>query len=180
MRHDTRGDHFSRPVVTEGLKQPTRPPRRTGDARGSCLPGAESCLVLHAAGLAMPAKSPSQRCALTAPFHPYPPPEVSYGSLPCGGGLFSVALSRAASSPKQQVGVTHRRVLPCSDFPPVSRETDERSPRSRQAHSIARIASARHARGQAAARRPKSQTPALILAVSWSFIFHPTWVRSKP
>ncbi len=29
-------------------------------------------LALHAAGLALPALSPAQRCALTAPFHPYP------------------------------------------------------------------------------------------------------------
>ncbi len=32
--------------------------------------------------------------------------------------MFSVALSRAAPSPERRVGVTHHRVLPCSDFPP--------------------------------------------------------------
>jgi len=32
----------------------------------------ENCLGLHAVGFAMPRLSPIERCALTAPFHPYP------------------------------------------------------------------------------------------------------------
>ena len=43
---------------------------------------------------------------------------------PCGGGLFSVALSLTpAPGP---VVVSHHRVLPCSDFPPVGFPTSDR------------------------------------------------------
>ena len=45
--------------------------------------------VLLPAGLAMPGTSPPQRCALTAPFHPY---RIS-------GGLLSVALSLGSPPP---------------------------------------------------------------------------------
>jgi hypothetical protein len=74
-----------------------------------------SCATLHAVGFAMPRVSPPGRCALTAPFHPclcrspghrrfafcgtFPRPR------PALSGLFG------------RVGVTHHRVLPCSDFP---------------------------------------------------------------
>src|ERR1700761_5596072 len=50
-----------------------------------------SYLVLLLAGFAMPPLLPETRCALTAPFHPYP-------SLR-SGGLFSVALSLRLPSP---------------------------------------------------------------------------------
>jgi hypothetical protein len=59
----------------------------------------------------MPPLSPAERWALTPPFHPYLIlPEEAIG------GVFSVALSRAPM-PVGRVGVTHHRVLPCSDFP---------------------------------------------------------------
>ena len=53
--------HSSGTGVATGLKHATRPiPRTTGD-----------CLRLHAVGFAVPRLSPAERCALTAPFHPY-------------------------------------------------------------------------------------------------------------
>jgi hypothetical protein len=57
----------------------------------------------------VPRLSPGGRCALTAPFHPYPP--VSRRS----GGLFSVALS--CESPR--LAVNQHPALGSSDFPPV-------------------------------------------------------------
>src|SRR5688572_28746624 len=92
-------------------------------------------MTLHAAGFARPRVSPPGRCARTAPFHPYLIPTLK--EVRAIGGIFSVALSlardrggtalRAVSlnsllgeqchqSPGR-VGVTHRRTLPCSDFP---------------------------------------------------------------
>jgi len=58
-------------------------------------------LVLHPAWFAVPETSPFPRCALTAPFHPYP--EQSRG------GIFSVALSLFSAFRRRTVGVTHRR-----------------------------------------------------------------------
>jgi len=90
-------------------------------------PRAKRCLVLHAVGLAMPGLSPGRRCALTAPFHP-----CLCRLEPAIGGLFSVALSRTdpgAKTPGRWVGVTHHRVLPCSDFPPARQKKGGRSPR---------------------------------------------------
>jgi hypothetical protein len=46
-------------------------------------------LVLLRAGFSLPAPSLTPRCALTAPFHPYPGP----ARKPSRGGIFSVALS---------------------------------------------------------------------------------------
>ena len=74
------------------------------------------CLALHPVGFALPATSPSPRCALTAPFHPYLP-----GPRALEGGMFSVALSLSRLATKGWAG---RWVLPttaagwCSDFPP--------------------------------------------------------------
>ena len=57
-------------------------------------------LVLLPVGFAVPQTLPSARCALTAPFHPYPP------TLRQAGGLLSVALSLGSPPP----GVTRHRV----------------------------------------------------------------------
>jgi hypothetical protein len=62
-----RDDHSSSPVIAEGVKQPTRK-LRTGRPR--TLP----YLVLLRAGFCLPPTLRPARCALTAPFHPYPPP----------------------------------------------------------------------------------------------------------
>src|SRR6185312_2974927 len=67
------GDHSSRPRIAARLARPTRT-ARAGD--GPTLAQAEArrpYLVLLQAGLTMPSLSPGTRCALTAPFHPYPP-----------------------------------------------------------------------------------------------------------
>ena len=71
-------------------------------------------LVLLRAGFGLPRLLPAARCALTAPFHPYP----STRSDPCGsdlaqGGIFSVPLSVGSPRP----GVTRRTALWSSDFP---------------------------------------------------------------
>jgi len=49
-----------------------------------------------------------------------------------------VALSLISPSPVKPVGVTHHRILSCSDFPPASqRVTNERSPQPRHGEIIA-------------------------------------------
>ncbi len=75
-RHDglRRDDHSSSPAITGGIKRPTRK-LRTG--RPQALP----YLVLLRAGFCLPPTLRPARCALTAPFHPYPP---SLALTPCG------------------------------------------------------------------------------------------------
>jgi len=67
-------------------------------------------LVLLRAGFSLPSALQRTRCALTAPFHPYPPPP-SRASV---GGIFSVPLSFRSPRP----GITRRTALWSSDFPP--------------------------------------------------------------
>jgi len=59
-------------------------------------------LVLLPVGFTLPPPSPGARCALTAPFHPYPPQPRRAEA----GGLLSVALSLGLPPP----GVTRHRV----------------------------------------------------------------------
>ena len=59
-------DHSSRRQVTLPLKQP---PRATSRNRPICRPYS----VLHPVGFSMPVTLPPPRCALAAPFRPYPP-----------------------------------------------------------------------------------------------------------
>jgi len=47
-------------------------------------PGRDRCLALHPMGFAMPVASRRPRCALTAPFHPYPGRKGRGGLLFCG------------------------------------------------------------------------------------------------
>ena len=72
------GSHSSRPAIADGLQQPTRKSSGSGQA---ILP----YLVLLRVGFSLPLRLPATRCALTAPFHPYPRLHA--------GGTFSVALS---------------------------------------------------------------------------------------
>ena len=58
--------HSSRRQVTLPLKQPTRATSRN---RPICRPYS----VLHPMGFSMPVTLPPPRCALAAPFRPYPP-----------------------------------------------------------------------------------------------------------
>ena len=101
-----------RPTVARRLKHSTRgfrfPIRRTrvsGERNKRGGPPLAAYLSLLAVGFALPSMSPSTRCALTAPFHPYSPK---------ASGIFSVALS--LGSPR--VGVTNHCALSSSDFPP--------------------------------------------------------------
>jgi len=65
---------LGRPLPTASSNQPGR---RPGD--GLCLRERRPCRpysVLLPAGLAVPLTLPPARCALTAPFHPYPRPKA--------------------------------------------------------------------------------------------------------
>src|SRR5205814_1247270 len=92
-------------------------------------------LVLLRAGFCLPPTLPPARCALTAPFHPYPPssfglrwaspsrglpPQSAEGAKT--GGMFSVPLSVRFPCP----GVTRRTALWSSDFPPALRRKARR------------------------------------------------------
>src|SRR5262249_45945348 len=97
--------HSSRRRITAALKRPTRrfplhfagkrppvwmthvgaPGRHAARTVGS-RPRIPPYLVLLRVGFTLPPTLPPERCALTAPFHPY--------LAPCGvGGMFSVALA---------------------------------------------------------------------------------------
>ena len=81
--------HSSGPNITVRLKRPTRRLWRAEQARSSdeaysARPRLPPYLVLLRVGFALPATLLLRRCALTAPFHPYPAVR---------GGIFSVALS---------------------------------------------------------------------------------------
>ena len=77
-------DHSSSPAIAGGVEQPTRR-LRTG------RPRAPPYSVLLRAGFSLPSALRRTRCALTAPFHPYPSTPRRTG--PSRGGMFSVPLS---------------------------------------------------------------------------------------
>ena len=65
------GDHSSSPTIADGIKRPTRElTSRVAGLRGE--PPLLSYLVLLRVGFTLPPISLPGRCALTAPFHPYP------------------------------------------------------------------------------------------------------------
>src|SRR4051812_7920539 len=69
------------------------PVRFREHAAGRC---AVPYLALHPMGFAVPRRLRFERCALTAPFHPYPHRSLSrfpLSATSAAGGLFSVALS---------------------------------------------------------------------------------------
>src|ERR1700733_6162000 len=85
--------HLGCPLPGTSRDQPEPPAGKAAHAfagKGTfMLRGSYSVLLL--VGFALPFALPQMRCALTAPFHPYPPlPE---------GGLFSVALSLRSPPP---------------------------------------------------------------------------------
>ncbi len=106
-------DHSSRRRVTAALQQPTRrfrlsvaslrlykvsPPGRIGPIRSRPLESAGAIpayLVLLRVGFTMRRPLLAARCALTAPFHPYPRrlAWIACASQPFDGGIFSVALA---------------------------------------------------------------------------------------
>ena len=71
-----------------------------GDFRRAALE-ASPYLVLLRVGFCLPRLLPDARCALTAPFHPYPPTlRTSRGLTPSSrGGMFSVPLVRRVAPP---------------------------------------------------------------------------------
>src|SRR5262245_17660358 len=119
-----RNDHSSSPGIAAGLKQPTRRLR-------AGRPQSPPYLVLLRAGFCLPPTLPPARCALTAPFHPYPPPPLRASARqavrPAAGGVFSVPLSVRLPCP----GVTRRTALWSSDFPPPGPLHVTRSPAPR-------------------------------------------------
>jgi hypothetical protein len=100
-----RDDHSSSPDIADGVKRPTRR-HRTGrpNQRLSALPRRRRTppyLVLLRAGFCLPPMLPRARCALTAPFHPYPPPRRS---------------PRRAAPPKPAHADEGRRYVFCATF----------------------------------------------------------------
>ena len=99
---------------------------------GSGLPAASwawtaptgCCLALHPVGFALPTMSPSSRCALTAPFHPYPVPKheavcflwhFPYPTSASAVHAFSKAYTCKADAGRWVLPTTV--VQRCSDFP---------------------------------------------------------------
>ena len=71
-----RDDHSSSPGIADGVEQPTRrlrAGRPIGPVAIRAGAPASPYLVLLRAGFCLPLLLPEARCALTAPFHPYPP-----------------------------------------------------------------------------------------------------------
>lgn len=108
------GNHFSARMVAHTM----RSVRSQHPTRAHWSDRPELCLGLHAMGFTLPRLSPTGRCALTAPFHPY--------LFPVETGSSAVhSLWHFPSPPADpcgllgRVGVTHHRVLSCSDFPPM-------------------------------------------------------------
>ncbi len=72
------GSHSSRSSIAAGLKRPTRDfscrldPEGQADRRWCGGPPLVPYLVLLRVGFALPSRLLETRCALTAPFHPYP------------------------------------------------------------------------------------------------------------
>lgn len=107
--------HFSRARVAANLQQPTRPSITAGQA-ATVTPKAP-IRGLHglARGGVCRAPSVTTRAVGSYPtLAPLPDPTFRRAI----GGLLSVALSLARDRWFERVGITHHRVLPCSDFPP--------------------------------------------------------------
>ncbi len=121
-------DHSSSPVITDGIKQPTRKPRTGRPMTACCQAIAPPYLALLRAGFCLPRLLPDARCALTAPFHPYlfapavrpkRPSAVCFlchfpsscpdralpGALPCGVRTFLLG----AMTPRRSSGLLRRR-----------------------------------------------------------------------
>ena len=106
-----RDDHSSGPRITARLKRPTRRLWRAEPARAQGrslrLP---PYLVLLRVGFALPAALLRRRCALTAPFHPYP-------SVAAGAVCFLWHFPSDGLEPGLPDVIRHT-ALRSSDFPP--------------------------------------------------------------
>jgi hypothetical protein len=111
-----RDDHSSSPVITDGIKRPTRKPR-TGRSLSTCRQGLVlPYLALLHAGFCLPPVLPRARCALTAPFHPYSPPPLRATAQQA---LRPVAPKRAkrAKAERYLFCATVLRVAPTGRYP---------------------------------------------------------------
>ena len=110
-----RDGHSSGPRITAGLKRPTRRLWRAEPARIPDEPeGSQEVppyLVLLRVGFALPAALLRRRCALTAPFHPYP-------SLAARAVCFLWHFPSNRLEPAVPDVIRHT-ALRSSDFPPV-------------------------------------------------------------
>jgi hypothetical protein len=88
-----RGSHSSGTPFARRLKQPTR---TTGPKTGLELLPRRPYSALLPVGFALPLPSPEARCALTAPFHPYPGEPGRY--VFCGTFPEAVPLARKNSA----------------------------------------------------------------------------------
>ena len=102
-----RDDHSSSPVIADGIERPTRR-LRTG------RPSASPYLALLRAGFSLPPVLPRARCALTAPFHPYP------STRPFGAPSGQACLERVSERRVERRYVfcaTFLRVAPTGRYP---------------------------------------------------------------
>ncbi len=118
---------LGRPLPDASRDQPGRRAKTPVMAAGFPRPHARPYSVLLPVGFTVPRPSPAARCALTAPFHPYPL-TVSGGA----GGLLSVALSLGSPPP----GVTRHRV---SVEPGLSSLESAEAPRERPSDRLADV-----------------------------------------
>jgi len=91
--------HLGRPLPNASRNLPGLRRGNTPDTRSVCRPYS----VLLPVGFTLPRLLPNARCALTAPFHPYPADPAETGKR---GGILSVALSLGLPPP----GVTRHRI----------------------------------------------------------------------
>ncbi len=142
------GDHSSWPGITTWLEQPTRELKRSGQL---LLP----YLVLLHVGFSLPERLLPPRCALTAPFHPYPRRST--------GGIFSVALSVEPALKRIPPAVSRHAALWRPDFPLRTKRSGRLSARSgtdyRTSADVLPFPSYRTGCGSLAQLRP---TPSLI------------------
>jgi hypothetical protein len=85
--------HLERPSPDASRNQPGQQAENSPGAEAPCHPYSVLLLV----GFALPPPLPEARCALAAPFHPYPAEP---------GGIISVALSLGSPPP----GITRHRI----------------------------------------------------------------------
>jgi len=107
--------HSSGPNITVRLKRPTRRLWRAEQARSSdeaysARPRLPPYLVLLRVGFALPAALLRRRCALTAPFHPYP-------GVAAGAVYFLWHFPSTGLEPSLPDVIRHT-ALWSSDFPP--------------------------------------------------------------
>ncbi len=136
-----------------------QPGRRAGN-RPMCHP----YLVLLRMGFAVPPPLLEARCALTAPFHPYPPSPKARE-----GGLFSVALSLGSPPP----GITRHPVsvepgLSSGPESPAAIQPSDRADVDRPAADVKRPATPPSAAAASPGRRSRPPAPAASAAETLS------------